>query len=184
MNKVILVGHSFGGRVAIRIASQKGYLLDKIVLVDSAGLIPRRGLKYYFKIYVHKLMMKLNIPHNAGSDDYRKLNGVLKQTFKNVVNEDLGAELNKVTLPVLLIWGSKDKDTPIYMARRMKRRMPDSALIIFEAAGHYSYLDRYGLFVTILRNFLAGGEYEVDSGVLHSHSGHNGIVKIPMHQSK
>lgn len=182
MSDVVLVGHSFGGRVAIRIAARRGYLLNKIVLIDSAGIRPHRGLKYYYRVYRHKILTKLNVPHLSGSEDYRRLSNVMKQTFKNVVNEDQTPELHKVTLPVLLLWGSKDKDTPIYMARRMKREMSGSALITFEGAGHYSYIEKYGLFLNILQIFLAGGDDELDNSLIADNSRRSRVVKIPVRQ--
>ncbi|NCA93027.1 alpha/beta hydrolase, partial [bacterium] len=135
MSNVILVGHSFGGRVAIKIAAKHGYLLEKIVLVDSAGILPRRGLKYYFKIYFHKLCKKIGIKHLGGSKDYRALPAIMKQTFKNIVNEDLLPLVKKITLPTLLIWGDKDKETPIYMAKLMHKNIIGSGLIIFRGLG-------------------------------------------------
>jgi len=179
MQDVVLVGHSFGGRVALRIASKYGYILDGIVLTGSAGLKPRRGLKYYFKVYFHKLMLKLGINHRGGSSDYAKLSGAMRQTFKNIVNEDQTKELSKITLPVLLIWGDKDKDTPIYMAKRMYRKMPTSSLIVFRNEGHFAYLNRYRLFTEILKKFLAGGENEVDYRNSNVGVCKRRIIKIP-----
>lgn len=179
MSRVILVGHSFGGRVAIRIASKNGYLLDGIVLVDSAGIKPRRGIRYYGKVWTHKILTRLGISHRSGSEDYRKLSGVEKQTFKNIVNEDQTGELRKITLPVLLIWGDKDKDTPIYMAKRIYRRIPTSSLVIFRGEGHFAYLRRHRLFTEILRTFLSDGEYEVDYRRNNNVIDKRRVVKIP-----
>lgn len=184
MSSAYIVGHSFGGRVAMRLASEYGYLLDGIVLVDSAGLKPRRGLKYYFKVTMHKLLTKLNIKHEAGSDDYRKLSGVMKETFKNVVNEDQTRELNKITLPTLIVWGDKDKDTPIYMAKRINRSIKNSSLIVFKGEGHFAYLRRNKAFTAILLNFLAEGGYEVDSSGTICDNLRRNVVKIPCLRAK
>lgn len=184
MTKVTLVGHSFGGRVALRMASKFSYLIDSVVLTDSAGILPRRGILYYAKIYRHKLCVKLNIKHTSGSEDYRRLSGAVKETFKNVVNEDLTAELSKITLPVLLFWGDKDKDTPIYMARRMYRKIKGSGLIVIRGAGHYAYLDAHGLFISVLTQFISGGVYEVGNRVTNNRSNRGGVVKIPLPKSK
>ena len=184
MSSAYVVGHSFGGRVAIRLASEYGYLLDGLVLVDSAGIKPRRGLKYYFKVGTHKLLTKLKLKHTAGSEDYRKLSGVMKETFKNVVNEDQTRELNKITLPTLIVWGDKDKDTPIYMAKRISRNIKNSSLVIFKGEGHFAYLYRNKAFTAILLNFLAEGGYEMDnSGTLCDNLRRN-VVKIPRLRAK
>ena len=96
MKNVILVCHSFGGRVGIKLAVKYGYLINKLILIDSAGIKPRRGLKYYFSIYKHKLLNLLKIKHVAGSEDYKKLNETMRGTFKNVINEDLCPILKKI----------------------------------------------------------------------------------------
>lgn len=184
MNRVLLVGHSFGGRVAIRIASKYGYLLDKVVLVDSAGVIPRRGILYCLKVFRHKILRFLNIPHEAGSRDYRALSPLEKETFKNVVKEDLTPEMHRITLPVLLIWGNQDKDTPIYMAKRMRRKMPNSALIVFKNAGHFSYLDGGLTFVTILESFFREGGNEVGNHGGDDYSGRRRIITVPLPRAK
>ena len=184
MTRVTVVGHSFGGRVAIRLASKYGYLIDSIVLVDSAGLKPRRNMVYYCKVFRHKLLNKLKIAHKAGSADYQALKGVEKQTFKNVVNEDLTPELNKITLPTLIVWGDKDRDTPIYMARRMRRKIRNSGLIIFEGAGHFAYLEGHKQFVSILTNFLSDGGYEMGSGGIGMCANRCRTIKIPVALSK
>ncbi|MBR1747172.1 MAG: alpha/beta hydrolase [Clostridia bacterium] len=180
MSGVIIVGHSFGGRVAIRLASKWGYLLDKLVLIDSAGIKPRRGIKYYYRVYRHKLLKKLHITHQAGSEDYNALSPIARESFKNIVNEDLTSELKKITMPTLLIWGNKDKDTPIYMARRMLKQITGSALIVFENAGHYSYLDGFRVFVSILKSFSADGQYGFGGSFHNLGFNDRNIVKISL----
>ncbi len=170
--------------MAIRLASKYGYLIDNIILADAAGVKPRRGLKYYFKVYRHKLLNKLHISHAAGSADYRALSGVMKQTFKNVVNEDLTPELGKITVPTLLFWGDKDRDTPIYMAKRMYRKIRGSGLVIIKGGGHYAYLDAHGVFTAVLTQFISGGEYEVGDRNIYSLSKRGGVIKISLHSTK
>lgn len=184
MTRVTIVGHSFGGRVAIRLAAKYGYLLDNVVLTDAAGIKPRRGIKYYFRVYRHKLLNKLKINHTAGSEDYRALSDIMKQTFKNIVNEDLSPELGKITVPTLLFWGDKDRDTPIYMAKRMYRKIRGSGLVVVKGAGHYAYLDAHGAFVSVLTQFISGGDYEVGSRNFNSLSKRGGVVKISLHSTK
>lgn len=175
MNDVILVAHSFGGRVAIRLASEYGRLLDKIVLCDSAGVLPRRGLRYYGKVYWHRLLTALGVSNVGGSEDYRKLSDIDKQTFKNIVNEDLTPELKKITLPTLLIWGNEDRDTPIYMAKKLRKKIVNSALIVFKNAGHYAYLDAGELFTRVLLSFFEDNDHEMGDSV-HSFSANGGGV--------
>lgn len=152
MKDVILVGHSFGGRVAILSASQNSNI-KSIILLDSAGLKPRPTLKKFFKKVAYRLkkVLKMDVS-NCGSEDYRKLSGDMRQTFKNVVNLYLDDCLERIECSTLIIWGKNDKDTPPYMARRLHRRIYNSGLIFLEG-GHYSYLDCYGQFLAILSSY-------------------------------
>lgn len=159
MTDIVLIGHSFGGRVAIKIAGKYGYLLRKLILVDSAGVLPRRTIKYRCRILRHKILSLLKIEHSAGSSDYQKLDNNGKQTFKNIVNEDLSGLAAKITVPTLLFWGSKDKETAIYMAKRLKKLIYNSCLVIFKGAGHYSYLDAPNMFYKLVLIFLSEGGY-------------------------
>jgi pimeloyl-ACP methyl ester carboxylesterase len=172
MSSFSIVCHSFGGRVATMLAAEHPDIVDKIVFTDAAGVKPRRRLKYYARVYCYKalkwaasqkavsgLLKVFGVDaqsriKNAGSEDYRALSDVMKRVFINVVNEDLTPYLDKIKAPSLLIWGDKDEDTPLYMAKVMEKRIPDAGLVIFEGAGHYSYLDDLPRYLAILDSFL------------------------------
>lgn len=148
---VTVVGHSFGGRVGIRLASEN--MIDRLILTDSAGLKPRRGFKYLFrriKRLIFKIF-KLNVL--VGSPDFIALKGARRQTFINIVNTYQDNELTKINIPVLLFWGGQDKDTPLYMARKIKRKVKDSALIVVKNGGHFAYLDDYKQFIAAVNSF-------------------------------
>ena len=74
-----------------------------------------------------------------------------------VVNEDLMHYLPSINIPVLLIWGDKDTATPLDDGKLMERLIPDSGLVVFKGAGHFSYLERIDDFNMIVENFLKGG---------------------------
>ena len=163
----ILVGHSFGGRVAIRYAARNS--VSKIVLVDAAGVKPRRSIGYYVKVYSFKLMKKV-LPlligpvraekiierrrSKSGSSDYNALSGTMRGTFVKVVNEDLKKFMPSIAAPTLLVWGDRDTATPISDARIMEKRIPDAGLVVFKGAGHYSFLERATEFSIVINNFL------------------------------
>ncbi len=152
MRDVILVGHSFGGRVAILLAA-RNLNIKSIVLVDSAGLKPRFSLKKAKRKLIFKIKKALRMDlSNCGSEDYKKLSGDMRQTFKNVINFHLDGYLDKIQCQTLIIWGKYDKDTPPYMARRLHKRIYNSG-IVFLKGGHYSYLDCYNQFLAILRSY-------------------------------
>jgi pimeloyl-ACP methyl ester carboxylesterase len=169
-----VVAHSFGGRIAILMACKRPALTGKMVLTDSAGLIPKRSLKYYFKVYRYKAAKKAvrskgwlrllrilgwdveTAVKNAGSEDYRKLDANMKKTFVRVVNQNLRPCLKDIRSPVLLIWGDQDQDTPLYMARIMEQEIPDAGLVVMEGAGHFAYAERSTEFNHIVSYFLKG----------------------------
>lgn len=158
-----VIGHSHGGRVSIYLASQNPKLFDKLVLLDAAGLKPRRKLSYYIKVYSYKLAKRMAgigffdrlfglsaRIKSAGSDDYKVLTGVMRATFVKLVNRDLTPVLKLIKNPTLLVWGSEDKDTPLYMAKIMEKQIENAGLAVLEGAGHYSYLDAFPRFLKIL----------------------------------
>ena len=170
-----VVAHSFGARVAILLAAEHPGLVSKLVLVDAAGVRPRRTLKYHLKVRAFKLgrriagcraCMRLLGPAGkrlkarveaAGSKDYRALSGVMRRTFVKVVNQDLRPVLRRISSPTLLVWGRDDTETPLYMGELMEKEIPDAGLVVLDGAGHFSYLDRFDRFMLILRSFLGGG---------------------------
>lgn len=150
------VGHSFGGRIAMRLAANDP-IVSGVVLLDSAGVIPRRGLRYYGKVALYKIGKKLKLASlPKGSADYAALSGVMKKTFVNVVNESSEPDAMKIRVPTLLIWGSEDEDTPLYMCRRLKKRISDSECIVIEGAGHFAYLEHPEYVRRVLTAFREG----------------------------
>ncbi|WP_200873593.1 alpha/beta fold hydrolase [Candidatus Magnetobacterium casense] len=158
----IIIGHSFGGRVAIRLAVKKK--ADKLILIDSAGIRPKRTAKYYFKVYSYKLakyILKHLSPRllakykaSVGSKDYINASPMMKQILIKVVNEDLTKLLPEITIPSLLIWGENDMETPLYQAHVMNKLIPDSGLVILKGAGHFSHIDKMREFLIVTGNFL------------------------------
>ena len=151
------VGHSFGGRVCLELAAKHSDAVKSIALVDSAGLKPRRGLKYYVRVGAHKLLKKLGFKGLSGSADYRALSPDMQNTFKKVVNYDQSPLLCHILCPTAIFWGRDDRVTPMYMARKFKRGISDSALFLLDG-GHFAFVDDGATFYAILRAFLRGQE--------------------------
>ena len=164
IDDLTLIGHSFGGRVAIKYAflHENEYLNFKLCLVDSAGMKPRRNLKYFFKIWRYKSLKRRASKNdifqeklkNYGSEDYKVLSKTMKQTFVNVVNEHLESNAKFIKSKTLIVWGRNDKDTKVFMAKKLKRLIKNSRLEIINTAGHYSFLDQPQEFLIILDTFV------------------------------
>jgi pimeloyl-ACP methyl ester carboxylesterase len=163
LNKVSLLGHSFGGRIAIKFSAQHPDQVERLVLVDSAGIKPKRKAAYYYRVGLAKILkfVRKTFPAlqnskfnpNMGSADYQKA-GALRGTMVKVVNEDLQPFLPLIQQPTLLIWGENDQETPVGDALVMKKLIPNSNLEIIKNAGHFCFLDNFAAFQTILLGFL------------------------------
>lgn len=154
ISKCDILGHSFGGRVAILVSALKLDLVRSCVLVDSAGLKPKRSLKYYFKVCKYKILKKLGFfVTNAGSSDYQNLPEGLRKVFVSIVNHHLDEYCHLIKAPTLIIFGKNDADTPVYMAKKLKKLIKYSTLVLLDDAGHYSFLDSPLVFYKHLQNF-------------------------------
>lgn len=166
IQKVTIIAHSFGGRLAIILASLRKDIVKKLVLIDSAGLKPKFNFitymkikKYkFYKFLVNKKLIKKSILEKFGSNDYKALDKINKMVFNNIVTTNLDFLVSNIKCPTLLLWGKEDSDTPLYMAKILNKKIKNSGLVVFNNAGHYSYLDEPKKTLLILKNFLENKE--------------------------
>lgn len=166
LEKPSLIGHSFGGRIAILMASRNE--IPKMVLVDAAGIKPKRKLSYYWKVYSFKTMKKLllliygkekgsrkieELRGKKGSADYKNSSPVMRAVMSKCVNEDLKHVMPRIGASTLLIWGEDDTATPLSDAKTMESLIPDAGLVAFPKCGHYSFLDNPIGFKAVIREF-------------------------------
>ncbi len=162
LKKVVLIGHSFGGRVGIKLASEHKSLLFKLVLVDSAGFAYNNTKKKFVNslakivkpIFKPKLMQgfKRKAYRALGSEDYLDT-GDLKPVYLKVIGEDLSEDMKRINIPTLIIVGENDQDTPVEFGQRMHFLIPNSEFQIIANAGHYSFLDQPTIFIHLLTEF-------------------------------
>lgn len=159
---VCVVGHSFGGRVAIVLANICSFV-ERVVLVDSAGLKTRFSISKFLAIKKYK-RLKMRVAKGKaeeqelsrfGSADYKALDGVMREVFVRVVNQDLSEYAKRIAVPTLLVWGRNDKETPLYMAKRLRKMIKRSELIVLDG-GHYVFIDNESAFIKTLYKFLLG----------------------------
>lgn len=164
----ILIGHSNGGRTIINAVGREIVKPRKIVLIDSAGIVPKRKLKYYIKVGIFKAgkavlnklpdvgvmkKFKEKLFSHVGSNDYKASAPVLRETMKKIVNEDVTQLLPNLKVPTLLIWGTNDMDTPIADAKKMESLIPDCGLVEYPNSGHFSYLQNLQNCNAVLNEF-------------------------------
>lgn len=173
LDKFILIGHSFGGRIAIKLAAKYPQKVEKLVLTGAAG-IRFISLKERIKITLFLLGSKIfNFlfylpPFNLlkalirkisyyllGAKDYVGLrNGTVKGTFKKVINEDLIDILEKINIPTYLLWGKDDLMIPSKHAYIMAKKIPGAKLEIIEKVGHRLPYGQPEIFVEKVVKFL------------------------------
>ncbi len=153
-----LIAHSFGGRIAIKLCLSE-IAPTKLILTGSAGLKPKRSLKYYFKVTYYKIIKRFlseNSKSKFGSQEYKSLTGLEKQSYLKIVNEYLDEYLNKIKCKTLVIFGRNDNETPVYMAKKICENVKNSTLYIIENAGHFCFVERSAEFNVIANEFLRG----------------------------
>ena len=170
IKKAVLIGHSYGGRVIIKLANREklSFEIDRIVLIDSAGIVPKKTFKQKFKIKKYKFIKKLvslkpihaicpNLidewKNRQGSADYRNASPIMKQCMVKAVNEDLTHLLSGIKQETLLIWGDKDTATPISDARLMDSLIPDSGLAVIQGTGHFCFAVQPVIFKNIMHSY-------------------------------
>lgn len=175
LKRVILMGHSHGGRVSLEIASRKDLPLTvtRLILMDAAGVLPKKTLKQKLRQRQYKICRKIlemplcrvlypdaleNLRRSHGSADYQNASPLMRQTLVKCVNTDMTPKMPEVSQPALLIWGENDTATPLSDGETMERLMPNAALIKVPNAGHYSYLDQWPLVSRVLASYLSGKE--------------------------
>lgn len=150
-----VIAHSFGGRVALKLLAEDGF--SRALLTGCAGVVPKRGFSYRVRVGTYRLCRRL-FPRFAerhfGSAEYRSLPPLQRESFKKIVNEDLTPLLPLVRVPTLYVFGEKDEQTPLYMARRLQAETPASALVCMRGCTHFCFCEQPDAFNEIAREFL------------------------------
>jgi len=158
IQRCTVVGHSFGGRIALVLAATTE-IVEKLILVDAAG-IESKPLLYDFLLNILSPLKRL-VPQNylyylkkqLGSKDYNGA-GNLKDIFLKVIKEDLSNLLPKIQISTYIIWGSKDTILDISLAKNFKQLIKSSKIRVIWGAGHHPYLDKPSEFISVLRECL------------------------------
>lgn len=153
VNNPIVVGHSFGGKVAIKYASQ--YDVEKLILIAT----PYKSKNETFKdklFYTNgKSRITSFIKKCVGPDDYKNSSAIMKETFVNVVSENVMQEAKTIKVPTLIICGNNEKYTPITMAEELNNQMVNSSIIELQGSSD-SYLKNTTRMANLLNKYIDG----------------------------
>ncbi len=162
-----IIGHSLGGRIAVKGVSEGAFNCPKLVLISSAGIEERgiflrvvmRGLAKIIKyiLYIPPLIfwrkrIRRKIYKMIGSD-YEDA-GEMKEIFERIISENLSILAKNIKLPVLLLWGEKDNQTPLNQGEKFSRLIKNSRLEVIENGGHFIHQEKPQKTATIIDEFL------------------------------
>ncbi len=150
--KIILLGHSNGGRFALAFAVKYPQHVNKLILIDSAGIyhheLPMKVKRFLFnglaklgKQFTSSEKIKTILYKLAREEDYKNATPVQRRIMINLISQDLTLILKKIKTPTLIIWGQNDKITPLSDAKLMHKLIENSKLEIIRAghSPHYTH---------------------------------------------
>ena len=155
VKKPHVIAHSFGCRVAVKLAAEDKTYFDKMLLTGAAGVILNRGFSYRFKVGTYRLVRRV-FPRFAerhfGSKEYRSLSPIMKESYKKIVNEDLRECAKRIENEVLIVEGKEDTVTPMreaeaYLACLKRGRLKTVS------GGHFAFAENPVVFNLIAEEF-------------------------------
>ena len=155
VEKPHVIAHSFGCRVAVKLASEQPDAFDKILLTGPAGVMLKRGFSYRVKVGAYRLVKRIApklAERKFGSKEYRTLTPLMKESYKKIVNEDLRECAKKVKNQVLLVEGRADKTTPLQEAKAYLECFRNGELRLIDG-GHFAFVDSPVAFNLIAEEF-------------------------------
>lgn len=169
LDKFFILAHSFGGRIAVKFVVEFPEMVKALILCDSAGIKRKPDFKTKTIFLVSKMGNALfgteilaKFKGKARDvfytflrhKDYVRASGVMKETIKKVLEEDLSPYLLKINTRTLTLWGEKDKTVPIEDAHTFKDKIKDSQLKILRGVAHSPHLQAPQKLIDIILNFL------------------------------
>lgn len=163
----VIVGHSFGGRIAIKGLSSGELSAKKVVLIGSAGIAKTYTMRStLFAVFakIGKIItlipplsfwrknLRKKIYAWSGSDYFRS--GPLKETFLRVIREDLSEQARGIGIPTLLIWGAGDTETPVSDGEKFASLIKGSKLKLYSGAGHFVHREKTDEVVAAIKEFI------------------------------
>jgi len=165
----VLLAHSFGGRVSIKLAAKKYPRIKKLILCSAAGIWHKKSGRQKIMIVAAKCskvilslpllnLLRPRIEKLAfrffGYKDYFQANDIMRETLKKIIAEDLFPLLKEIEVPTFIVWGERDMTTPVKDAYAMKATIKDSQLKIVERGDHGFPYKMPGVFNKLVYEFI------------------------------
>lgn len=171
ITECIIICHSHGGRVAAELMARPNCQVKptRAVFIDAAGVPPKRSLGYKLRQRAYKALRVLGTSRltaplfrevyevqrdKRSSADYKAATPVMRKTLSNVVSADMRPCLEKIKVPVLLVWGEKDTATPLWMGREMERLIKGSGLAVINGGSHFPFVENPSQFSAVMASYL------------------------------
>jgi pimeloyl-ACP methyl ester carboxylesterase len=141
----VLVGHSFGGRVAVCLAAKHPRMVGKVVLTGvplirlETGRRPPaayRAVRWLNRVGLISDERLEREKRSRGSADYRAASGLMRDILVKVVNESYEGQLGRIESPVHLLWGAEDREVPVSVAESASALISDVTLEVLPGVGH------------------------------------------------
>ncbi|MCD8372270.1 MAG: alpha/beta hydrolase [Clostridia bacterium] len=143
LERPCVVAHSFGARVAIKLASNED-IFSAMLITGGAGMVKKRSFKYKRSVAAYRAVKKLApkfAENHFGSGEYRQLSPVMKGSYKKIVNEDLLKDAERINCRTLLLYGKDDEVTPFYEEGEAFNRAIRGSLLKIMAGGHFCFAE-------------------------------------------
>lgn len=186
-NKVILIGHSNGGRIAAAFTQKYPEKVEHLILIDSAGIVHNelhnrikrgvfRAIAKVGKKLTNSEKLKVLLYKLAREGDYKNANEFQRKTMLNLIYLDLKEVFKKIMVPTLIIWGKQDKITPLYDGKLINKLISNSELFIIDGASHSPQFTNPNAVVNIIRDCFGPGLAMTENGKLAMTKGKNGGI--------
>ncbi len=154
-----IIAHSFGARVIFKLLAEEEGIADRLIITGGAGLVKPRSPAYIRRVKRYRAVKKLfpgYAERHFGSEEYRTLSPVMKQSYKLIVNEDLRGCASKIKVPVLLIYGSGDTVTPAAEEGKIFNSVIAGSRLEIIDGGHFCFSENSAAFNSLMLEFLNG----------------------------